>query len=126
MGSKHPERDVSFYQQDLRFFFFFLVSAVAAAKVKQYGVCHNEMEPDGDQSHIRSEGGVVRGRQLNLTFFTAVRQTATFHHLYLPVLSAHTYTHIYSHIYTHTYSKREKKTKCHLKSCLILKGEKRY
>lgn len=55
MGSKHPERDVSFYQQDSRFFFFFLVSAVAAAKVKQYGVCHNEMEPDGDQSHIRSE-----------------------------------------------------------------------
>lgn len=80
------------------FSFFFLISAVAAAKVKQYGVCHNEMEPDGDQSHIRSEpGGVVRGRQLNLTFFTAVRQTATSHHLYLPVLSPHIYTDTYTH-----------------------------
>lgn len=48
---------MSAFISKIRDFSFFLVSAVAAAKVKQYGVCHNEMEPDGDQSHIRSEPG---------------------------------------------------------------------
>lgn len=36
------------------FLFFFFFGGNFYVRV-QYGVCHNEMEPDGDQGHIRSE-----------------------------------------------------------------------
>ena len=84
-------------------------------RVKQYGVWHNEMEPDGDQRHIRSEPG-------------GQRPTAESHILHcsqtdchippsVPPSTVNTHTEAHTHSNTHCYLQQAGKKRRHLKPC---------